>query len=390
MNIIKLAKKGDIKAVSALINRALNPQNIKASVIDEQDKIIVILESSRKLNQTEIVKFIYKGLSKLNLTNYSTLVISGKLTNQSKIEWQKEVKFNPKSQLPSDSITINSTNIDNNHSSSQFQTFQSSYPHIIPNPNTKGAIIPVSKKPSIPQLDAISKSAKYLQKINYVITFLLWISIAIQTLFIISIIYDIFLANNQVFYTIINVTDTTGIVSSWIEQILYLVYRFWDLLKNIQSSLERLTYLSLIIWVYLLHDTVRKIYKHYPILPWGAVMRFSIPLYNFWGVWDVLSNLSFYLKIQNQEVARKGKKIRKHLPWLYTSIFTYLLVYIIYLIYGSLVQEKNTPINIILYLLVDILFICRSIFYLKIINISFQGVFLQANLFQDEISKISI
>ncbi|WP_353932080.1 hypothetical protein WJM97_05710 [Okeanomitos corallinicola TIOX110] len=394
MNLVKLAKSGDITAISGLINQALNPQNIQAKVTVEHQKIIVLLESSKKLNQTEIVKYIYKGLSKLDIPTYSTLVVCGKLSNNQTIEWQQEINFNSSS--PSDVITLNATKIKSakktkNQSFSQSnltQKKQQPYQIVPANPNATGAIVAVGRKPSIAAIEAVCNSAKYLQIISYVIIVLSWLLISIQALFIISIIYDIFISRSQAFSTIINITDITGILSSWIEQLLYLVYKFWDYLKIVQSFLERLTYLCLIIWVYFLNNTIKKINNDYPVTPWGGVMCFSIPLYNIWGMWNVLSNLSSYLKKQNREVASKGRKIKKYLPWLYTFIFAYILIYIIYIVYASQTTEKNVGINFILYLLVDILFICRSFLYLQIINISYQAVFLQSTLFKEKFKNM--
>ncbi|TAE55119.1 MAG: hypothetical protein EAZ76_03265 [Nostocales cyanobacterium] len=381
MNLIKLAKQGDITAISELINRALNPQNIKATVNVDHDKLIVILESERKLNQAEISQFIYKGLSKLNLSLYSTLVICGKRTNPNIIEWQKEVKF--PSQVPAEIITLNTTNTNNIKPPKPPKGQQ-----IVPaNPNTTGTIVHVNKK-IIDEVETIKKSANYLQKVSYLIIILSWLLITIQGLFTLTIIYDTFISRSQLFYTIINITDTTGIVSSWLEQLLYIFYKYWDILKIIQSSLERVIYLILIIWVYRLHITIIKINNNYPITPGKAVISFSIPLYNLWGVWNVLSNLSSYLDRQHREIASTGRKIKKYLPWLYLSIFFYILIYVIYIIYNNQALEKNTWINSILYLAVDILFICRSFLYLQIIKISYQAVYLQAELFRKKFIRM--
>ncbi|NET72106.1 MAG: hypothetical protein F6K62_14565, partial [Sphaerospermopsis sp. SIO1G2] len=205
MNLVNLAKTGDITAISELINQALNHHNIRAKVTVDRDKLIVIVESQKELNQVAIVKYIYRGLNKLNLATYSTLVISGKIAGQNPIQWQQEVNFTSqlKSAFPSDAVTSNITNI---------KTQEISKKPIVPiKSNSNSAIIHVSKKP-LAEIEALWQSAKYLQIISYIIIILSWLVITIQTLFTVTIIYDRLIVKSRLFYTIINITDTTGIV----------------------------------------------------------------------------------------------------------------------------------------------------------------------------------
>jgi hypothetical protein len=367
MSLIELAKNGDTKAISQLLNKALNPQGITAKVDVENDKIIVSLDSKQSLKQPELVRFIYKGLRKLNTLSYTTLVISGKRIDQENLEWIQELSLNPPTEL---------NKLSNIPETQQYQIVH------VNNIAETGAIIPVNKNaqtPSVVEIATLSKSAKYLQKISHIIIIFLSIVISLQGLFII---YTLFISLSRILYTLVSITDITGILSSWIEQLLQIIYEFWDFLKNLQSLIEKVTYLFLLIWVYFINATVKKIFPDYPITPWGGVLRFSIPGYNLWGVWDVLSTLSSYLIKQETEVATKGEKIKQHLPWLYTSIFSYMLVYIIYFIYASMKEENY--ITSVLYLMVDIMFICRSILYLQIIKISYKAVLLKSGTFQKQ------
>jgi hypothetical protein len=391
MSIVKLAKNGDITAIAELINRALNPQNITAQVTVKNNNLIVILESQKALNQIELVKYIYKGLSKINTLPYSNLVIYGKRIDQDHPEWKQELNLHSSfdlSTLQTSQKTV-TENSENQLLTKPFSPSQNQEHNLVNTNNvvTSSAIVPVIKEDqnlAEKALKSLSINTIFLQKISHIIIILLGIVISSQALFII---YNIFISLSQSFYAMISIIDITGILSSWIEQVLTIIYEFWDFWKTLQSLLEKATYLFLLIWVYLINATLRKIFNDYPITPWGGVGRFAIPGYNLFGVWEVFSTLSDYLIKQERELAKKGEKIKQYLPWLYTSIFAYMIVYIIYVIYATN-QEQDNYITSLLYLLVDLMFICRSILYLQIIKVSYKAVLLQSNLFKNKFTKI--
>lgn len=49
-------------------------------------------------------------------------------------------------------------------------------------------------------------------------------------------------------------------------------------------------------WIYVVHQDLKARDKEYPLTPGQALMRFLIPLYNIWGVQDVLLKLHDHFK----------------------------------------------------------------------------------------------
>ena len=76
----------------------------------------------------------------------------------------------------------------------------------------------------------------------------------------------------------------------------------------------------MLIWLHRLHASLRTIDRGYPITPWGAIARFAIPFYSWWGIWNLFTTLASWFKSQSSELARRGASLLKWLPWLYVAL----------------------------------------------------------------------
>lgn len=86
----ELAKQGDPQAISALINKALNPKGLKVHATLTSGCLTLITESQTPPETTFVVDFIYKGLKKLNPNSVEKVVIQGKISGQSNFLWREE------------------------------------------------------------------------------------------------------------------------------------------------------------------------------------------------------------------------------------------------------------------------------------------------------------
>lgn len=55
------------------------------------------------------------------------------------------------------------------------------------------------------------------------------------------------------------------------------------------------TLIIFVVWIYLLHVDLNKVFSFYPISPGGSMARLLIPLYNIWGYWNIFSTMARYL-----------------------------------------------------------------------------------------------
>jgi hypothetical protein len=84
---LKLAQQGDPAAIAALMSRSLNTQNITSAVHLENGRLQIILESDPVPNQSVMVEFVRRGLSKLKPASIQTVEVQGKQTNQRRSKW---------------------------------------------------------------------------------------------------------------------------------------------------------------------------------------------------------------------------------------------------------------------------------------------------------------
>lgn len=86
-SILELAKQGNSKAISALINRQLQPMGITAKVSLRDSCLQVLVEAAEVPAQASIAVFLQKGLVNLKIAQISQVKIYGKSLSEDLPNW---------------------------------------------------------------------------------------------------------------------------------------------------------------------------------------------------------------------------------------------------------------------------------------------------------------
>jgi hypothetical protein len=129
-NLLKLAKKGNAKALTAILNQSLQPQNITAKVNRKDDYLQILLESAQTPDQEAMVSFIRKGLIKLEIESIQTVKVYGRKTGEESPAWSKKIELVSPPETPSSTELIDSENL------SSYQTFRTPKSSVPPNVDT--------------------------------------------------------------------------------------------------------------------------------------------------------------------------------------------------------------------------------------------------------------
>ncbi|MFN6517405.1 MAG: hypothetical protein RMY29_023270 [Nostoc sp. CreGUA01] len=90
LNILELAKQGDVEAIASLMNRHLLPKGIAAKVAFKDVYLEVILESTEVPNQETWVAFIRRGLTNLAAASVEKVKIYGQQIDKEFPAWSQE------------------------------------------------------------------------------------------------------------------------------------------------------------------------------------------------------------------------------------------------------------------------------------------------------------
>jgi hypothetical protein len=104
-DILALARQGNPKAISDLLNGLIEAKGIKAQVAKQDHYLHILLESARPLNEETTVAFIHKAVSSLSIDPNSTVKVYSRLSGQKPIAWSHEISS---SALPSYSTGLSS------------------------------------------------------------------------------------------------------------------------------------------------------------------------------------------------------------------------------------------------------------------------------------------
>ncbi|NJN11880.1 MAG: hypothetical protein HC815_29510 [Richelia sp. RM1_1_1] len=121
-NILELAKKGDIQAITTLINKALEAKEIKVNLSVKDDSLTITAESEKIPDQTFLVEYLQKAIAKVNLEKIKQLYIRGQITGSKLPAWRQSINLedNQISVMP----MINKQNsLDSKVKSSKFNVF---------------------------------------------------------------------------------------------------------------------------------------------------------------------------------------------------------------------------------------------------------------------------
>ena len=72
-----------------------------------------------------------------------------------------------------------------------------------------------------------------------------------------------------------------------------------------------------LIWLHRLHADLKNLFQEYPITPGGAVARFLIPVYNIWGMANVLSTFADKFRPEGGDLTSFSEEVRASIGLLY-------------------------------------------------------------------------
>lgn len=75
------------------------------------------------------------------------------------------------------------------------------------------------------------------------------------------------------------------------------------------------------IWLHRIHADLKNLFNSYPVTPAGAVAKFLIPIYNIWGIFNVLSTFADRFKPEGGDLTSLGEKVRSAIGLLYALTF---------------------------------------------------------------------
>ncbi|MGB3201081.1 MAG: hypothetical protein WBA99_09270 [Nodosilinea sp.] len=90
-NVLQLARQGDPDAIAALMNRHLEAQGITAHVVQQENTLQVNLEGAEIPSQVDLVAFIKKGITGLELAAVHHLIVSGKQAGATTSAWSENL-----------------------------------------------------------------------------------------------------------------------------------------------------------------------------------------------------------------------------------------------------------------------------------------------------------
>jgi hypothetical protein len=101
-NFSELAKQGNAKAITALINRQLQPKGITAKAALKDGCLQVMLESAQVPNQQVLVTFIRKGVTSLEAASIDRVKVYGRQIGEEFPAWHQEFEIGVQSNPFSD------------------------------------------------------------------------------------------------------------------------------------------------------------------------------------------------------------------------------------------------------------------------------------------------
>lgn len=96
----------------------------------------------------------------------------------------------------------------------------------------------------------------------------------------------------------------------------------YKLLLNILEITVLTSVVLFFIWLYRIHVDLKYLFDSYPVTPGGAIAKFLIPIYNIWGVANVLSTFANKFKLEGADLNSLGKKVSYLIIPLYVLTFS--------------------------------------------------------------------
>lgn len=144
---VELAKKGDPKAIAALMNKSLGTKGVTASATRQGNFLEIILQSQRPLNQKTMVEIVQKGMGNLQVSVIERVLIRSQQGNIP--NWESEIVLNNfSSQSLNDSETLSTAGTE---SDSVNSSLNAAKPRISQAIQTAETRVPLPPEPVRPQ-----------------------------------------------------------------------------------------------------------------------------------------------------------------------------------------------------------------------------------------------
>jgi protease PrsW len=125
---IELARQGNLSAIAALLNRALEPCNVTARVSLEGDRLQVMLESAHELDQQRLIPLLQKEIANLGISKVQTVKVYAWQEHQVAPVWRQEFALQP-SHASALTLTTRKRNSASDRPSSRMLRFSTIVPY---------------------------------------------------------------------------------------------------------------------------------------------------------------------------------------------------------------------------------------------------------------------
>ncbi len=105
-NVLQQARLGNPDAIAALINRHLEAQGITAHVMQQENTLRVNLESAQVPNQADLVTYVKKGITGLELATIHHLTVSAKQPGSDTFAWSEALELRPSAVEPPSDLNL--------------------------------------------------------------------------------------------------------------------------------------------------------------------------------------------------------------------------------------------------------------------------------------------
>jgi hypothetical protein len=92
-NLLELAKQGDPKAITVLMNRSLQSRSITVKVVVQDYYLQIMLESTQAKDQQALVSFVIEQIKSLKIASIERVKIYAKLVGEEFPEWNQEIEL---------------------------------------------------------------------------------------------------------------------------------------------------------------------------------------------------------------------------------------------------------------------------------------------------------
>jgi nitrate reductase NapAB chaperone NapD len=94
--LLELAKQGNQEAIASVMNYLLKDKGITAKAIQNDARLVVVLESAQVPEQTSSVASIHKLMMQLNLESIKSVKVYGKQAAHPSTAWIDTLNLTPK------------------------------------------------------------------------------------------------------------------------------------------------------------------------------------------------------------------------------------------------------------------------------------------------------